>query len=118
MLLNWGNWVNQNPLASLCYPTIEPFRRLITIPGEYRPEPANEISAKIADRLIEKLLRDDEHVGTVTALHFVTGMSHAELSRFVVKHANINADRKKVSSFVERGEAWIAGAYAGIEMME
>lgn len=110
VLLNWAAWVVNNANSSLCYPRIEPYRRLYNMPGEQRPWPARHDSAKVVDQLMERLMKIDSDIGLATALHYVTGMSNCQLSEL------LSVDRKKISARIGLGTAWIDGAYNGIEI--
>lgn len=62
ILENWGRWAGGNAFSSLCYPSIEPFRRLYSLPGEtarVRP-PLDTDMAERADKVMASLIKRDE----------------------------------------------------------
>lgn len=119
VMRNWGEWIKDDPLASLCYPSIEPYRKLYRLPGEGRGFKPDEKSALVVDQLMQRMISQFGHVAVVFALHYITGMTNCKLAEFVKeKNSEIEVDRKKVSAWVGIGLAWFHGAYTGIELMD
>ena len=119
VLLNWGKWVRKNPLSSLCYPSIEPYRKMYTMPGETIESQPDSQSAVIVDRLMAKFITRVGNPGVVFALYYITGFDYVHLANFIVSQKpGENIDRKKVSAWVGMGQAWFDGAYTGIELGE
>jgi hypothetical protein len=108
-LLNWGAWASGNQFSSLCYPSIEPFRRMYRLPGDADKRTYNETLAIEHDRVMAKLIKQNEFVGVVTALYYMTGMSYCQLAEFISKN-NKTVSRIKVSESVAIGEAWFDGS--------
>lgn len=112
ILENWGRWAGGNAFSSLCYPSIEPFRRLYSLPGEtarVRP-PLDTDMAERADKVMASLIKRDEQIGVVTALYFMTGMSYSDLAAHLSRRTKENYSRSRVYNIVGIGMAWFDGA--------
>jgi hypothetical protein len=117
VLINWGRWAGSNPFSSLCYPSIEPYRKMYALAESRRPAP-NEQSAIIADHLLAQLIVRMPEVGVVTALYFMTNMSCVTLSEFInTKRPQEKISKTRVNDCVSIGISWFDGAYTGIDLV-
>lgn len=105
LLEQWAKWVLSGGVASIGYPSIQPFRQLLG--SSVKGITITDDEALLIDATVARLKKRDPEMGKIVVTYYLSsagGMGVVKLAQ------HLKMPEKRVRILLEAGTAWVDGA--------